>query len=76
MSHIYFQFLYDNGVGSSADRFDIDLYQPTDDGTACGTKIVSLCDKESIGCMDSGQKLRAVCALLLLRPCLHIPLRL
>ncbi|CAM9522033.1 unnamed protein product [Choristocarpus tenellus] len=43
---------YDNGVGSSVDRFDIDLY--LDDGGEgdCGTWLTSICDKEK-GCKDS-----------------------
>ena len=48
------QFDYDNGVGSSVDRFSIDLF--TSDGTGdCGTYVTSICDKESIGCKDSGK---------------------
>ncbi len=53
------QFLYDNGVGSTADRFNIDLH--IEDGEdACGTKVESLCDEPEIGCKDSGETLSNV----------------
>eukprot|EP00903_Cladosiphon_okamuranus_P015454 g14272.t1 len=46
------KFVYDNGVGSTADRFNIDLH--IEDGEdACGTKVESLCDEPEIGCKDS-----------------------
>ena len=50
----FLQFDYDNGVGSSVDRFSIDLYT-SDDTSDCGTHVTSICDKESIGCKDSGE---------------------
>eukprot|EP00752_Nemacystus_decipiens_P008618 g7697.t1 len=46
------RFVYDNGVGDTADRFDIDLYAD-DHEDACGTKVESLCDEPEIGCKDS-----------------------
>ena len=48
------QFDYDNGVGSSVDRFAIDLYKAEGSGD-CGTWVASICDKESIGCKDSSE---------------------
>lgn len=48
------QFEYDNGVGSAVDRFAIDLYEAEGTGE-CGTYVTSICDKESIGCKDSGK---------------------
>lgn len=49
-----FQFDYDNGVGSSVDRFAIDLYEADGSGD-CGTYVTSICDKPSIGCKDSSE---------------------
>ncbi|CAM9226123.1 unnamed protein product [Ascophyllum nodosum] len=46
------EFDYDNGVGSSVDRFKIDLYEAEGSGD-CGTYVTSICDKPSIGCKDS-----------------------
>ncbi|CAM9888516.1 unnamed protein product, partial [Laminaria digitata] len=46
------EFDYDNGVGSSVDRFSIDLYKAEGSGD-CGTYVTSICDKPSIGCKDS-----------------------
>ncbi|CAM9957922.1 unnamed protein product [Ectocarpus fasciculatus] len=46
------EFDYDNGVGSSVDRFSIDLYRADGDGD-CGTYVESICDKPTIGCKDS-----------------------
>lgn len=59
-SRVFFpQFIYDNGVGSAADRFDINLYRADDDidyaEHVCGTKVATLCDKPDIGCRDSGE---------------------
>lgn len=48
----FFQFDYDNGLGSKVNRFAIDLYMADGDGD-CGTYYTSICDKESIGCKDS-----------------------
>ena len=48
------QFDYDNGVGSSVDRFAIDLYSAEGTGD-CGTFMYTLCDKPSIGCKDSSE---------------------
>lgn len=45
---------YDNGVGSTADRFAIDLYMSEGTGD-CGTYYAALCDKPSIGCKDSSK---------------------
>ena len=49
------QFDYDNGFGSSADRFSIDLYLADGGSGDCGTYVTSVCDKPSIGCRDSGE---------------------
>ncbi|CAM9427966.1 unnamed protein product [Ascophyllum nodosum] len=43
---------YDDGFGSAAGRFDIDLYEADGSGD-CGTFYTALCDKESIGCKDT-----------------------
>ena len=48
------QFDYDNGVGSSVDRFAIDLYK-ADGRDDCGTWVASICDKPTIGCKDSSE---------------------
>lgn len=48
------QFDYDNGLGSSVDRFSIDLYSASGTGD-CGTFMYTLCDKPSIGCKDSSE---------------------
>lgn len=47
------QWDYLNGVGSSADRFDIDLYRATGKSGQCGTYAEALCEKSMIGCRDS-----------------------
>lgn len=47
------EFDYDNGVGSSTDRFDIDLWMVDGPGD-CGTYVSPLCDKWMLGCRDSG----------------------
>ncbi|CAM9155673.1 unnamed protein product [Ectocarpus sp. 12 AP-2014] len=52
-------FAYDNGLGSSTDRFDIDLWKATASGEVagegcCGTFVTPLCDKWWVGCRDSG----------------------
>lgn len=44
---------YLNGVGSSADRFDIDLYSANGTSGQCGTYVTPLCEKSEIGCRDS-----------------------
>jgi hypothetical protein len=44
---------YLNGVGSSSDRFDVDLYRATRNSEPCGTYVEALCDKSLIGCRDS-----------------------
>ena len=44
---------YLNGVGSSSDRFDIDLYSATGKSGQCGTYEEALCFKSTIGCRDS-----------------------
>lgn len=46
------QWKYLNGVGSAADRFDIDLYSATGRSGQCGTYTEALCDKSMIGCRD------------------------
>lgn len=48
------EFDYDNGVGSSVDRFKIDLYREGGSGD-CGTWVENICDKPSIGCKDSSE---------------------
>lgn len=57
---IHLQFDYDNGVGSSVDRFAIDLFKAEGSGD-CGTWVASLCDKESIGCKDSSEYTSYAC---------------
>lgn len=52
------QFDYDDGFGSSADRFSIDLYRADGGSGDCGSFVTSVCDKESIGCKDSSELLR------------------
>lgn len=53
------KFDYDNGMGSTVNRFAIDLYSVGGSGRAlqssgdCGTYVTSICDKSSIGCKDS-----------------------
>eukprot|EP00904_Undaria_pinnatifida_P003642 jgi/Undpi1/13279/HiC_scaffold_8.g02941.m1 len=47
------EFDYDNGVGSSTDRFSIDLYMDDGGDGDCGTYVTSICDKPTIGCKDS-----------------------
>ena len=49
------KFDYDNGFGSSADRFSIDLYMADGGSGDCGTYVASICNKPSIGCRDSGE---------------------
>ena len=46
------QFDYDNGFGSRAGRFRIDLYASGGSGD-CGTFITSICDKPDKGCHDT-----------------------
>ena len=46
------QWDYLNGVGSSSDRFDIDLYSARGK-TQCGSYAEALCHKSLIGCRDS-----------------------
>ncbi|CAM9810534.1 unnamed protein product [Ectocarpus sp. 8 AP-2014] len=46
------EFDYDNGLGSSVNRFAIDLYSTGGSGD-CGTYVTTVCDKPSIGCKDS-----------------------
>ncbi|CAM9427894.1 unnamed protein product [Ascophyllum nodosum] len=43
---------YDDGFGSAAGRFDIDLFEADGSGD-CGTFYATLCDKEEIGCKDT-----------------------
>ncbi|CAB1104079.1 unnamed protein product [Ectocarpus sp. CCAP 1310/34] len=43
---------YENGFGSSTDRFALDLYLVGGTGD-CGTYVTTLCDQPSIGCPDS-----------------------
>lgn len=43
---------YDDGFGSAAGRFNIDLFEADGSGD-CGTFYATLCDKESIGCKDT-----------------------
>ncbi|CAM9662559.1 unnamed protein product [Ascophyllum nodosum] len=43
---------YDDGFGSAAGRFNIDLFEADGSGD-CGTFYAALCDKESIGCKDT-----------------------
>lgn len=51
--HMYdVEFTYKNGVGSTTDRFDIDLFTIDENGD-CGTYVTSLCDKWMVGCKDS-----------------------
>ena len=52
MTHYFLQWDYDDGFGSAAGRFDIDLYEADGSGD-CGTFYTALCDKESIGCKDT-----------------------
>eukprot|EP00903_Cladosiphon_okamuranus_P018650 g17165.t1 len=47
------EFAYDNGLGSSVDRFKIDLYYADIEGGDCGKWLTSICDKPDIGCKDS-----------------------
>lgn len=49
-----FQFVYDNGVGSSVDRFKMDLYKADGSGD-CGSWVTTVCDKPTIGCKDSSE---------------------
>ncbi|CAM9925842.1 unnamed protein product [Ectocarpus sp. 4 AP-2014] len=44
---------YENGLGSSTDRFAIDLYTYGTGTGDCGTYVATLCDKPAIGCPDS-----------------------
>lgn len=44
---------YLNGVGSSADRFDIDLYKVNGTSGQCGAYVTPLCERSEIGCRDS-----------------------
>lgn len=46
------KFDYANGLGSSVNRFAIDLYSSGGSGD-CGTYVTTICDKPSIGCKDS-----------------------
>lgn len=51
--HMYdVEFTYENGVGSTTDRFDIDLFTIDENG-GCGTYVTALCDKWIVGCKDS-----------------------
>lgn len=50
-----YQFAYDNGLGSSADRFKIDLYYADIGHGDCGKWLTSICDKPEIGCKDSSE---------------------
>ncbi|CAM9225329.1 unnamed protein product [Ascophyllum nodosum] len=43
---------YDDGFGSAAGRFNIDLYEADGSGE-CGTFYGTVCDKEEIGCKDT-----------------------
>lgn len=52
--HLY-QFAYDNGLGSAADRFKIDLYYADIGRGDCGKWLTSICDKPDIGCKDSSE---------------------
>lgn len=51
---MYVKFDYDYGVGSKVNRFSIDLYRADGGSGDCGTYVTSICDKESVGCRDSG----------------------
>ena len=52
ITHYFLQWDYDDGFGSAAGRFDIDLFEADGSGD-CGTFYATLCDKEEIGCKDT-----------------------
>ncbi|CAM9402195.1 unnamed protein product, partial [Sphacelaria rigidula] len=50
------EFTYNNGIGSSVDRFSIDLYAA--DSCGSGSPVAILCHKPDVGCRIAGKQQR------------------